>query len=221
MLTRDVAVVGVGYSPPVRHGAPSIDAMTRTASLAALSDAGLVPADVDAVVEYSFSGRIPRWRHVRNDCSVSQTWPCSTTSWDLGRQGWPAPWTPRWRSPRAVPRPPLVYRTITRDASHTGAYTRRSARGPWTVGVHVPLRLWRRDHDGHRHEDASTNGRVEHHAGRLRADRPERSPLGRRQRPGRPARRDHNGRLRRLGRSRSHSCFWIATIRSSERRLRC
>ena len=49
-----MAVVGVGFSPPVRRGDPSINAMTRTAALAALGDAGLKPADLDAIIQYSF-----------------------------------------------------------------------------------------------------------------------------------------------------------------------
>jgi acetyl-CoA acetyltransferase len=59
MLARDVAVVGVGYSAISRKGEPDSRGLTFDALSAALSDAGLVGSDVDAIFEYKFGPESP------------------------------------------------------------------------------------------------------------------------------------------------------------------
>jgi acetyl-CoA acetyltransferase len=58
-LARDVAVVGVGYSPIVRDGAPDPRRMTLTAVTGALADAGLSGTEVDGIFEYKFGPESP------------------------------------------------------------------------------------------------------------------------------------------------------------------
>ncbi|HLG66541.1 MAG TPA: thiolase family protein [Acidimicrobiales bacterium] len=122
MLTRDVAVVGVGYSPPVRHGGPDIDTMTRTAALGALADAGLQPADVDAVVEYSFG--------MRGDSPIAVGAQRLLGIPDLamfndimgtGPSGLAGAMDAAMAIASGAAEVALVYRTITREAGHTGA----------------------------------------------------------------------------------------------------
>lgn len=49
-----VAIVGVGYSTVGRNTGLSLDALTAQASVAAMSDAGVTPKDIDGVVVHSF-----------------------------------------------------------------------------------------------------------------------------------------------------------------------
>jgi acetyl-CoA acetyltransferase len=56
---RKVAVVGVGYSPIARKSNLPIGAITLTACLNALDDAGLTGKEVDALAEYSFGTDAP------------------------------------------------------------------------------------------------------------------------------------------------------------------
>lgn len=63
-LSRDVAVVGVGYSPITRKGAPHPRALTLAAVNEALADAGLTGADVDGIFEYKFGPESPSAQEV-------------------------------------------------------------------------------------------------------------------------------------------------------------
>ena len=53
-LSREVAVVGVGYSPITRHGDADVRSLTSAACRDALDDAGIPATDVDGIVEYQF-----------------------------------------------------------------------------------------------------------------------------------------------------------------------
>lgn len=63
-LSRDVAVVGVGYSPITRDGSPHPRRMTFAAVTEALADAGLTGADVDGIFEYKFGPESPSAQEV-------------------------------------------------------------------------------------------------------------------------------------------------------------
>jgi acetyl-CoA acetyltransferase len=131
MLSRDVAIVGVGYSPPVRHGAPNINAMTRTAALAALADAGLQPADLDAIVQYSFGFDSPMAVAAQRLLGV----PDLAVFNDImgsGPSGLAGALDAVMAIASGAAETALVYRTITRDAGHTGALREgpSEARGP-------------------------------------------------------------------------------------------
>jgi acetyl-CoA acetyltransferase len=58
-LAREVAVVGVGYSPIARKGNPDPRRLALAASRAALDDAGLRPADIDGMFHFRFDDDIP------------------------------------------------------------------------------------------------------------------------------------------------------------------
>jgi len=57
-LSREVAVVGVGYSPFTRHGSPDPRQMAYQACTDALADAGLPASAVDGMYSYRFPGEI-------------------------------------------------------------------------------------------------------------------------------------------------------------------
>ena len=63
-LARDVAIVGVGYSPISRAGSPHPRRMTFTAVTAALADAGLAGCDVDGIFEFKFGPESPSAQEV-------------------------------------------------------------------------------------------------------------------------------------------------------------
>ncbi|HMD45826.1 MAG TPA: hypothetical protein VKG43_06690, partial [Acidimicrobiales bacterium] len=121
-LTRDVAVVGVGYSPIARAGHHDIRQLTFSACRSALDDAGLTPGDVDAIVEYSFGMRgdspnaVSAQRllgienlHVFNDIMGS------------GPSGLAGAMDAAMAIAAGACETALVYRCITRHAGHTGA----------------------------------------------------------------------------------------------------
>ncbi|WP_236795476.1 hypothetical protein [Amycolatopsis sp. GM8] len=58
-LTRDVAIVGVGFSPFARAGEPNPRALTLTAVRDALADAGLRGKDIEGIFEYKFGPESP------------------------------------------------------------------------------------------------------------------------------------------------------------------
>ena len=122
MLGRPVAVAGVGYSPIERGGQHDIRRLTLQACRSALDDAGLGPGDIDAVVEYQFGMRgdspvaigaqrllgIPNL-HVFNDIMGT------------GPSGLAGAMDATMAVASGACETALVYRTITRDAGHTGA----------------------------------------------------------------------------------------------------
>ena len=62
-LARDIAVVGVGYSPLSRTGTPD-PRLTFTAVQESLADAGLQGSDVDGIFEYKFGPESPSAQEV-------------------------------------------------------------------------------------------------------------------------------------------------------------
>jgi acetyl-CoA acetyltransferase len=58
-LSRDIAIVGVGFSPFSRQGAPNPRRLTFTAVTDALGDAGIRGRDVDGIFEYKFGPESP------------------------------------------------------------------------------------------------------------------------------------------------------------------
>jgi acetyl-CoA acetyltransferase len=63
-LTRDIAIVGVGYSPLSRTGTPDPRGLTFTAVQESLADAGLHGSDVDGIFEYKFGPESPSAQEV-------------------------------------------------------------------------------------------------------------------------------------------------------------
>jgi acetyl-CoA acetyltransferase len=58
-LSREVAIVGVGYSELSRTGEPNPNALALAAAKNALSDAGVSSTDVDGIFEYKFGPESP------------------------------------------------------------------------------------------------------------------------------------------------------------------
>ena len=58
-LSRELAIVGVGYSELSRHGAVSPFGLSLTAAQGALDDAGLSGRDIDGIFEYRFGAESP------------------------------------------------------------------------------------------------------------------------------------------------------------------
>ena len=123
-LTRDVAVAGVGYWPPVRSGHFDIREITLAACRAALEDAGLAPNDVDGIVQYSFGSDSPNAvgaqrllgienLHVFNDLMGS------------GPSGLASAMDASMAIASGACETVLVYRCITREAGHSGALRER------------------------------------------------------------------------------------------------
>jgi acetyl-CoA acetyltransferase len=112
--------VGVGFYPATRRGNPRIDEMTRTAALAALSDAGLAPSDLDAIIQYSFGFDSPSATSTQRMLGV----PDLAVYNDImgsGPSGLAGAMDAVMAIASGAAETALVYRTITRDAGHTGA----------------------------------------------------------------------------------------------------
>ena len=120
---REVAVVGVGYSDVTRRGDPDIRSLTHTAATDALGDAGLLATDLDAVFEYSFGG-------LRGDSPIAVSAqrllgvPNLTAFNDImgtGPSGLASAMDAAMAISAGACETALVYRTITREAGHSGA----------------------------------------------------------------------------------------------------
>lgn len=137
-LTRDVAVVGVGYSPVSRSGEADPRRLTLAACRAALDDAGLVAADIDGIVEYQFGqGDAPvaigtqrllgiRDLHMFND--ILGTAPSGLASAMDGAMAVAS----------GVCDTVLAYRCITRAAGHTGALKAGATTAPGPLQFTAP-----------------------------------------------------------------------------------
>jgi acetyl-CoA acetyltransferase len=120
VLSREVAVAGVGYAPIARAGTFDILRLTRTASLAALDDAGLAPKDVDGIIQYSFgSGDSPAASTVQRLLGVPDLAVYNDIS-GSGPSGLASALDATMAVASGACETALVYRTMTRQAGHTG-----------------------------------------------------------------------------------------------------
>ena len=70
---RDVAIVGVGYSPVSRGGDPAVERLTTTACRNAIDDAGLKSADIDGSFDYDFGCDSPDTHYLQQvRCSAQR-----------------------------------------------------------------------------------------------------------------------------------------------------
>lgn len=122
MLAREVAVAGVGYSPVARSGHHDVRHLTRVACLDALGDAGLRPADVDAVVEYQFGGRhdSPTAAAAQRLLGIENLVMFNDVL-GSGPSGLAAALDATMAIASGACETALVYRCITREAGHSGA----------------------------------------------------------------------------------------------------
>jgi acetyl-CoA acetyltransferase len=118
-LARDVAIVGVGYSPLSRDGAPDPRRLTFTAVSAALADAGLAGADVDGIFEYKFGPESPgaqdvaRLIGVRNLSAFADIMPTNPS-------GLAGPLAGVMAVASGMCETVLAFRCLTRAAGYTG-----------------------------------------------------------------------------------------------------
>jgi acetyl-CoA acetyltransferase len=126
--------MGVGYSDVTRPGEPNIGSLTLAAAKAALDDAGLSGRDIDAIVEYSFGairGDSPLAVSAQRLLGIDNL----TMFNDImgsGPSGIASAMDAAMAIAAGACETALVYRTITRDAGHTGALREgpTRARGP-------------------------------------------------------------------------------------------
>lgn len=120
-LTRGVAVAGVGYSQISRRLPLDVNRLTFTACKSALDDAGLAPADVDAVVEYQFGrGDSPTAIGAQRLLGI----PNLNMFNDImgsGPSGLASAMDAAMAIASGVCETALVYRCMTRSAGHSGA----------------------------------------------------------------------------------------------------
>jgi acetyl-CoA acetyltransferase len=137
---REVAVVGVGYSDITRRGDPDIRVLTRDAALDALTDAGLVATDLDAIFEYSFGimrGDSPIAVGAQRLLGV----PNLTAFNDImgsGPSGLASAMDAAMAIAAGACETALVYRTITREAGHNGALREGPTRAPGAMQFAAP-----------------------------------------------------------------------------------
>ena len=128
-LTREVAIVGVGYSDLSRAGEPDPRRLTLTAAKDALSDAGLRSADIDGIFEYKFGPESPGAQDMARLLGI----PDLAAFADIMASN-PSGLGGALAGVMAVAsgacETVLVYRCLTRAAGHTGGV----ASGPETVG---------------------------------------------------------------------------------------
>jgi acetyl-CoA acetyltransferase len=62
---RPVAIAGIGYSSVHRGPAPSVEALTTDACLAAIGDAGLRAQDIDGIFEYQIGHESPKCHYIQ------------------------------------------------------------------------------------------------------------------------------------------------------------
>ena len=116
---RGVAVAGIGSTVPQRKGEPDIRTLTLDACHEALDDAGLTPADVDGVFQYSFGGDAPIAISTQRMLGIDNL----TAFNDIMGTG-PSGLASAMDAATAIAtggcETALVYRTITTAAGHTG-----------------------------------------------------------------------------------------------------
>lgn len=119
-IGREVAVVGVGYSPITRGGTASVERLAVTACKNAMADAGLTGRDIDGVFEYGFGFDSPNCLYMQQALGI----PDLAAYADIG------PWSPSGLAGAVVAimavgaaacETALVYRAISQSAGYTGA----------------------------------------------------------------------------------------------------
>ena len=137
-LTRDVAVVGIGYSPIGRDTGLDVRALTLAACRTAIADAGLAATDVDGIVEYQFGqGDAPMATVTQRMLGIPnlQMYNDLMGSAPSGLGG---AMDAAMAVASGVCETVLAYRCITRRAGHTGAVRPPSTEAPGPLQFHLP-----------------------------------------------------------------------------------
>ncbi|VEG43613.1 acetyl-CoA acetyltransferase [Mycolicibacterium flavescens] len=127
-LAREVAIVGVGYSPLSRTGEPNPNALALTAAKDALSDAGLPSAAVDGIFEYKFGPESPGAQDMARLLGVSDL-AAFADIFPTGPSGVAGALAGVMAVASGACETALVFRCLTRAAGHQGGV----ASGPEAV----------------------------------------------------------------------------------------
>lgn len=130
MITdRAVAIVGVGMSAVLRESDERVERLAVTACKNALTDAGLSPADIDGVFQYSFGWDSPDCHYVQQALGI----PDLAAYGDIGAMG-PSGLAGALSGVAAVAsgacEAALVYRAISQAAGHAGTARGMGGGGP-------------------------------------------------------------------------------------------
>lgn len=118
-LSRDVAIVGVGYSPLSREGAPDPRALTFSAVSAALEDAGLRGVDVDGIFEYKFGAESPGAQDIARLIGAKNLYGFADIM-PTNPSGLAGPLAGVMAVAAGVCETVVAFRCLTREAGHTG-----------------------------------------------------------------------------------------------------
>jgi acetyl-CoA acetyltransferase len=137
-LSRDVAVVGVGYSPVARSGDFDVRTLTHAACRAALDDAGLAATDVDGIVEYQFGqGDAPTAIATQRMLGIPNLQMFNDIM-GTAPSGLASAMDGAMAVASGVCETVLVYRCITRSSGHTGAVKSGPAVAPGPLQFTAP-----------------------------------------------------------------------------------
>ncbi|MBM3658399.1 MAG: thiolase family protein [Actinobacteria bacterium] len=137
-LTRDVAVVGIGYSPIGRDTGLDPRALTLAACHAAIADAGLTATDVDGIVEYQFGqGDAPSATATQRMLGIPDLHMYNDLM-GTAPSGLGGAMDAAMAVASGVCETVLVYRCITRRAGHTGALRPAATEAPGPAQFHLP-----------------------------------------------------------------------------------
>lgn len=128
-LSRDVAIVGVGYSDLTRAGAPAPDRLAVSAVNDALTDAGLRAQDLDGVFEYKFGPESPGAQDVARLLGIADL-AAFADIMPTNPSGLGGALAGAMAVASGACETVLTYRCLTRTAGHTGGV----AQGPHLVG---------------------------------------------------------------------------------------
>ncbi|HEY2330544.1 MAG TPA: thiolase family protein [Acidimicrobiales bacterium] len=120
MLSRDVAVVGVGYSQVARSGEHDIRRLTLDATLGAIEDSGLQANDIDSIINYQFGGDSPNSTSTQKLLGIDNLLVYNDIM-GSGPSGLASAMDAAMAIASGACDTVLVYRCITREAGHTGA----------------------------------------------------------------------------------------------------
>ena len=116
---RDVAIVGVGYSPITRGGDPRVEDLTTTACRNALADAGLTGSDIDGMFEYTFGWDSPDCHYMQQVLGIPDL-AAYVDIMPTGPSGLAGALAGIMAVASGACETALVYRAITQSAGHTG-----------------------------------------------------------------------------------------------------
>ncbi len=119
-LSRDVVVVGVGYSQVARSGTHDIRRLTLDATRLAIEDAGLQPNDIDSIINYQFGGDSPNSTATQRILGIDNLVVFNDIM-GSGPSGLASAMDAAMAIASGACETVLVYRCITREAGHTGA----------------------------------------------------------------------------------------------------